>query len=74
MHGKIIHKNAAEVINYNVSKQDNEIYENRNDIEKCRETAIEMMIDDAVENVIRFVDKADKPEIDYIRKLAKQQL
>ena len=69
MHGKIIHKNIAEVINYNVSKPDNEIYENRNDIEKCREIAIEMMIDDVVENVIRFVDKIDKPEIDYIRKL-----
>ena len=69
MHGKEIHKNIAEVINYNVSKQNNDIYENRNDIDKCRELAIEMMIDDVVENVIRFVDKQDKPDIDYIRKL-----
>ena len=34
--------------------------------------AIELMIDDVVENVIRFVDKIDKPDIDYIRSLLKE--
>ena len=34
-----------------------------------KEDAMEMMIDDVVENVIRFVDKIDKPDIDYIRSL-----
>ena len=49
-----INANIKEVMDYNkVSKED----------------AMEMMIDDVVENVIRFVDKIDKPEIDYIRSL-----
>ena len=37
-----------------------------------KEDAMEMMIDDVVENVIRFVDKIDKPDIDYIRSLLKE--
>ena len=49
-----INQNIKEVMDYNkVSKED----------------AMEMMIDDVVENVIRFVDKIDKPDIDYIRSL-----
>ena len=49
-----INANIKEVMDYNkVSKED----------------AMEMMIDDVVENVIKFVDKIDKPEIDYIRSL-----
>ena len=49
-----INQNIKEVMDYNkVSKED----------------AMEMMIDDVVENVIRFVDKIDRPDIDYIRSL-----
>ena len=52
-----INQNITEVMDYNkVSKED----------------AMEMMIDDVVENVIRFVDKIDKPDIDYIRSLLKE--
>ena len=52
-----INQNIKEVMDYNkVSKED----------------AMEMMIDDVVENVIRFVDKIDKPDIDYIRSLLKE--
>lgn len=51
-----INANIKEVMDYNkVSKED----------------AMEMMIDDVVENVIRFVDKIDRPDIDYIRSLLK---
>ena len=49
-----INVNIKEVMDYNkVSKED----------------AMEMMIDDVIENVIRFVDKIDRPDIDYIRSL-----
>ena len=52
-----INANIKEVMDFNnVSKED----------------AMEMMIDDVVENVIRFVDKIDKPDIDYIRSLLKK--
>lgn len=54
---KKINENIREVMDYNkVSTED----------------AMELMIDDVVENVIRFVDKIDKPDIDYIRSLLKE--
>ena len=54
---KCANDNIKEVMNYNkVSKEE----------------AMEMMITDVVENVIRFVDKIDKPDIDYIRVLLQQ--
>jgi len=57
MSSSILNQNIKEVMDYNkVSKED----------------AMEMMIDDVVENVIRFVDKIDRPDIDYIRSLLKK--
>ncbi len=53
----MINHNIQEVMTYNnVSEKE----------------AVELLITDVIENVIRFVDKIDKPDVDYIRVLLEE--